>query len=103
MVETFSSKESKDSKPQSGETAKKESDFGSFIWEFLRSIPWKMAVFVFLLFIVINSTIFIEYFLEPMGGTYVAGQLTDKGIYTQGMFLAIGYMVLHGLAAMEIV
>lgn len=82
---------------------KDNGDFGTVMWEFFRSIPWKMAAFVFILFIVINSTIFIEYFLEPFGSTYEAGQITDKGVYLQGMFLVIGYMVVYGLASTGIV
>ncbi len=82
--------------------ASSNDEFGAVIWALIKSVPWKIAICLFLLFIVINSTIFIEYCIEPFGNTYASTQLTDKGIYLQGLFLSIGYIVLNTLVSYEI-
>ncbi len=99
MVESF--------EPLGGKIKKidqtEKSDFGGFLWEIIRAVPYKMALFIFLLFVVINTTIFVENFIEPWGNTYVGGHVTDKGIYIQGLFITIGYIVVHSLVANGVV
>lgn len=79
-------------------------DFWDVISGVLKAVPYKMAILIYMIFIVINSTIFIEYTIEPLGSSYYGSAgLTNSGTYLQGLFLVIGYLAVYILLANEVV
>ena len=84
-------------------TVTKKSDFWDVLSSIATAIPFKMAFLLFFIFLLINSTIFIEYIIEPMGKSYYDNSVTEAGTYMQGLFLASGYMIMYALTANEIV
>ncbi len=82
----------------------KNGDFGDLISGVLSSVPLKMAVLLYIVFIIINSTVFIEYCIEPLGKSYHDGNgVTEVGTYLQGLFLVVGYMIMYALVANEVI
>lgn len=76
----------------------KSNDFVQIMGNIVSGIPFKMSIIIFIIFVLINSTIFIEYCIEPLGKRYYDTEgVTNAGTYLQGLFLVIGYMLMYGL------
>lgn len=66
------------------------------------SKTFKISVLIFILFIIINSDVFIDRILSDKAGTYVEGRHpTGKGTVIQGMLLSVGYILLHVLVSCD--
>ncbi len=91
--------------PSSTDAPKKESSGGflEMMTGVISAVPFKMAILLYIVFVLVNSTIFIEYCIEPLGKSYHDGTLTNTGTYLQGLFLVIGYMIMHALVVTEII
>lgn len=102
-----SSKEGDDSskeKMDDGSTKSKSGDFWDMVSGIFTSIPIKMMVLLYIVFIIINSTVFIEYCIEPLGKTYHdANGMTNTGTYLQGLFLVVGYMIMYALTSNNVI
>lgn len=58
----------------------------------------KTALFLFILFILISSDVFIDRILSSSNNTYAEGrQCTSKGTVVQGVLLSIGFIIIHML------
>jgi hypothetical protein len=68
-------------------------DFVSMITDNFSKIPWKIAVFLFIIYIIINSDIFMNSVLKRFDGVSELG-VTQKGIFISGLFMAMSYVVL---------
>ena len=61
---------------------------------------FKIALFIFILFIVINSDVFIDKILSSDDNTFAEGRhATAKGTFVQGLIISIGYICLHMLVS----
>lgn len=71
--------------------------FGSF---FGRVNIW-LGILIFILFILVNTTFFIEDILKKISDNFVSndGNPTSNGIIVQGIFLSVGYIVLDLLVS----
>jgi hypothetical protein len=58
----------------------------------------KTAVFLFILFILISSDVFIDRVLSSPDNLYTEGRnCTAKGTVTQGVILSLGFILIHTL------
>lgn len=58
----------------------------------------KTAVFLFILFIVVSSDVFIDRILSSTDNAYVEGRIpTTRGTLVQGVLLSLGYVCIHAL------
>jgi hypothetical protein len=78
-----------------------EGDFVSMIMDNIGKIPWKIAIILFILYIIINSDIFVNKVLSNITGTAVDGTITSKGIIVSGMILSIMYVLTDFLQKMD--
>jgi hypothetical protein len=67
----------------------------------VRSIPIKVALFVFLLFIFISSDLFIDWGLSYIKGAVNHRTPTTKGTLLQGLFLTLGFVIASVLVDYE--
>lgn len=58
----------------------------------------KTSVFVFILFILLSSDVFIDRILSTSDNSYAEGRnCTTKGTIVQGLILSIGFILIHTL------
>lgn len=63
---------------------------------------FKVAIFLFILFIFISSDVFIDRILSGKDSTYVDGRhTTGKGTIAQGLLLSLGYIIISVLVSCE--
>ncbi len=61
------------------------------------NIKWKISFFIFILYIILNSDIFVENILSKfIDGTYdqSSDKITEKGIITSGIVLSLLYIMM---------
>lgn len=59
---------------------------------------FKTAVFLFILFILISSDVFIDRVLSSSDNSYAEGRhCTAKGTVVQGVLLSLGFILIHTL------
>jgi hypothetical protein len=66
-------------------------------------IPWKVAIFVFLLFIFVSSDLFIDWGLERFKGATEHRNATPKGVLIQSIFLTLGMIVVTLLVDINVI
>ena len=60
----------------------------------------KTSIFIFILFILISSDVFIDRILSSTDNTYTEGRhCTAKGTVAQGLLLSIGFILIHTLVS----
>jgi hypothetical protein len=63
---------------------------------------FKTAAFVFILFILVSSDVFVDKILATDTNTYAEGRHpTTQGTFIQGTIVALGYIVIHSLITAE--
>ena len=59
---------------------------------------FKIAMFLFILFILISSDVFIDRVLSSPDNSYAEGRYcTAKGTVVQGILLSLGFIIIHTL------
>ena len=60
-----------------------------------------MSILLFILFILINTTFFVDDILKKINSNFVSadGNPTTNGIIMQGVFLSVGYIILDLLVS----
>lgn len=62
----------------------------------------KKSIFLFIIFILISSDVFIDRVLTTKDNKYVEGRTcTPNGVFVQGMVLVIGYILIDTLVNMD--
>ena len=78
-------------------------DFGDVLSGILGSIPWTMAILLLILYLFINSTIFINDVLKPMYPDAVdIDRTTNLGTIISGIVLVLGYIILDILKKCDV-
>ena len=72
----------------------KYNDFYSTIHGIITSSPVKVGFLIFILYIVINTDVFIDRFLASFSGAVEGRYATNKGIVIQAMMMTIIYLLL---------
>jgi hypothetical protein len=78
-------------------------DLGGMFVHIAGLIPWKVIIFVFLGFIVLNTSIFIEKVLSHWSGTVEGRCPTEKGLLIQGLLLTLGVVVVSICAGGDLI
>ena len=68
----------------------------------VNKIPWKVALFIFILFILITSRDFVEYVLGRFDGTVDHCEPNLKGTMIQGLLLSLGMIAVSTLVDAQI-
>lgn len=69
----------------------------------LSNIQYKSLIFLFILFVLVTSDVFVEVILKKMSGTVDdAGDATPYGTVIQGLILVLAYMILNFFIDQEI-
>jgi hypothetical protein len=76
---------------------KSPGDFPSLFADLFMKINWKIAFFLFILFIIINSDIFIDKCLGKIPGAVTNMTPTGKGTVVQAACLVLFYIILDGI------
>lgn len=86
-----------DSEPliQLGSENNSKDTFTEMFLDLAKNINLKMCLFIFLLFIVINSDIFIENILANINGAALGNCATTNGTLIQGLAMTLGYLILN--------
>lgn len=97
-------------KPKKGGYQKKESfsnkdngDFISIFTDLGNSINYKIAMFLFIVGVLIFSDTFIELFLVPIPGATYMDNPTTKGTTIQLLALTFGYIIIDLLVTGQII
>jgi hypothetical protein len=77
-----------------GKNSNSNSDFISMFSDLFNSINYKVAIFLFILGILIFSDVFIETFLTPISGAVDGDVPTTKGTTVQLLILTLGYIII---------
>ena len=68
----------------------------------LGSTKLKLAVFLFIIFIIINSDVFVDKVLSTKSETFAIGRsITTKGVIAQGAIVSVCYILLSVLVENE--
>ena len=68
-------------------------DLASMVVAVAEMIPWKIIVFVFIGYILLNTTTFVDRILRSWSGAVDGRIATEKGVVIQAMLLALGVML----------
>ena len=85
------------------EEAEKPDSIFDVISAVVKKIPFKIAIFVFLLFIFVSSDIFIDWGLSYIPGSIEHRLPNTKGKLIQGLFLTLGFIVFSILVNSEVI
>jgi hypothetical protein len=67
---------------------------GTMFVDMLSKINFKIAFFLLFAFIIISSDVFVNRILYNFGGATEGKNTTNYGAALQGMFLALGYIIM---------
>lgn len=82
-------------KMESKSSGKSGDDFLSMITDFVKKLPIKLAIFIFIIFIILKSDVYINNVLAKFNGTVnYTNQTTTKGEIISGIFLVLGFLCL---------
>lgn len=68
-------------------------ELGSLFLHIFNIIPKKLVIFTFVLFMLLNTTVFVDKILSTWTGAVDGLYVTEKGIMIQGILLSIGMIV----------
>lgn len=68
----------------------------------INSIPWKLSIFVFLLFMFVSSDLFIDWILTRFSNSVDHRTPTPKGVLIQGLFLVLCMIMIQLLVDINI-
>jgi hypothetical protein len=72
-------------------------DFPSLFADLFMRINWKMAFFLFLIFIILTSDVFIDKALRKIPGSVNNMTSTNKGSVIQGVFLVLFFIIMDAV------
>lgn len=93
----------KDGEVEDDNTSEKHDGFDVFGSVFGKVHIW-IALLMFILYILINTSTFIEEVLKKINSEFVSidGNPTTNGIIVQGIFLSIGYIIIDLLVSSDV-
>jgi hypothetical protein len=94
----------KDVEDDEEESSGKHDAFDIFGGLFGKVHIW-IAILLFVLFVIINTSFFIEDVIKKINSDFVSmdGNLTSSGILIQGVFLSLGYIIIDLLVSGDII
>ena len=93
-----------DEKDDRGSATKKSPTLLSMAVESLCNVKYKSLIFLFILFILITSDVFVNMLLKKIGGAVDdRGYATPYGTVIQGIVLVLGHMFLNFFIEKELI
>lgn len=82
-----------------------KNDLMSLFMKITHSIPLKSTFFIFILFIIITSDIFVKKILGKFSGTTEKDLfcVTGKGAFIQGLILSLSFIGVHMLIENDVI
>ena len=88
-------KKKKSKEKMESKSEKSGDDFLSMITDLVKKLPIKLAIFIFIIFIILKSDIYINNLLAKINGAVnYTNQTTTKGEIISGIFLVLGFLCL---------
>lgn len=81
----------------------KRSDFMKLSGDIMSNINYKIAIFIFIIGMLLFSDVFIENILSGIGGSVEDGTPTTKGTVILLLFLVLAYIVLDLIVKYNII
>lgn len=78
-------------------------DLGSMVLHLAGLVPWKSVAFIFILFLFINTTTFVDRILGSWEGAVEGRFPTEKGLMIQAVLLTLGLVVFSVCANSDLV
>lgn len=78
-------------------------DFTAIFNDALVGIPYKLLIFLFLLFVLVTSDVFTNRVLARFSGAVDHKYATNYGVMLQGIFLVLGYTIIAVLEKQKII
>lgn len=78
-------------------------DLASLFMAIFRMINFKIAIFIFMIFIFLNTSSFIDSVLIAFDDAVDGRQPTERGIVIQGLILTVSYITLSLLVDAELI
>lgn len=69
-------------------------DLGSMVVHLFGLVPWKLTIFIFICFIVLNTSVFIDHVLTSWPGAVDGRHPSERGLLIQGLILTIGVVLM---------
>lgn len=71
------------------------SDFPSIVASLILDLPWMSGIFVFIIFIILNSDVFINNVLGKINGAAKNMVPTMKGTILSGLMLSLAFIIFY--------
>lgn len=78
-------------------------DFASILFDLASRVQFKLLVFMFIVFIIISSDVFIGRALARVKGAVEHKQPTSYGVILQGVFLTLSVLILDILISQGVI
>lgn len=78
-------------------------DLGSLFLHIFNIVPKKLILFTFVIFMLLNTTVFIDKILSTWQGTVDGMNITEKGIMVQGLLLVLAMIIFSIMVEGEVV
>lgn len=69
-------------------------DLSGMVTSIFGLVPWKLTIFVFITFIMINTSTFIDQILNSWPGAVVGRAPSESGLVIQAMILTLGVVIM---------
>lgn len=79
------------------------SSFQSIFADVMTSLNWKVAIILFLIFIVLSSDLMMNKIFYNIPGAVKNSALTNRGVVIQGVLLVVFYMIIDGLVTADVI
>lgn len=76
---------------------------GSVFVDLISKINYKIAIFLFILFVLISSDVFVSRVLGHIPNATKGASSSNYGTFIQSMFLAVGYIIMDILVRNEVI
>ena len=98
-------KDKKDKKKRGKRDKKNEktNDLAEMLLSPFMAINFKTCLLLFLIFLFVSSNIFYDQFLSNFDDTKASGQLTNKGVVIQGIFLVLFFIVAQMVVEFDLI
>ena len=75
-------------------SSNKPDDFAKLLVDGVSKIQYKQVIFLFIIFIILTSDVFINRVLSKISGAVEGKSASNYGTVLQGIFLVLGYILI---------
>jgi hypothetical protein len=78
-------------------------DLGSMVIHMVKLVPWKSIIFVFIWYVLMNTTTFVDVILGSWSGAVEHRYPTEYGLFIQAIMMALGLAIFSILSNGELI